>query len=143
MLSALAIGGGIALSAASLCSRVLYKRDLPLVEQLYRSDSKIPIKVSDSGSTTALTQFEYSEEDKVREVLVMSLTSATAVMHLALGTKLFVLNGVGYAGLLALHHLVPKNEAYRQYTRAALFGYTGVTVTGYFILNGVGSFFFL
>lgn len=140
MLAALAIGSGIALSAASLCSRVLYKRDLPLVDQLYGSQSNIAIEADSPDASTALTRFEYTEEDKLREVLVISLTSATAILHLTLGTKLFVLNGVGYAGLLALHYLAPQSETYRQYTRSALFGYTGVTTLGYFIVNGVGSF---
>lgn len=141
MLAALAIGSGIALSAASLCSRVLYKKDLPLVHQLYGSSRDSVIDGSGNNvQATARAMFEYSGEDKTREVLVISLTSATAILHLTLGTQLFVLNGVGYAGLLALHYLVPQKEIYRQYTRSALFGYTGVTVVGYFILNGVGSF---
>lgn len=140
MLGTLVIGSGVALSVASLYNRVRYKRNLPLVDRLYSPGTTV-VRVDDiTSAETSLALINLSEEEITREVLIIGLTSATAIIHLTLGAPIFVLNGIGYAGLLGLHYLVPPKEAYRQYTRSALFGYTGVTVVGYFIVNGAGGF---
>jgi hypothetical protein len=140
MLATLAVGGGIALSVASLYSRVRYKKSLPLVDRLYTPDTDGIIGDDDTRTKTSLAEINLSEEEVIREVLIIGLTGATAMIHVTLGAPIFVLNGIGYAGLLGLHYLVPPKETYRQYTRSALFGYTGVTVIGYFIVNGAGGF---
>lgn len=82
-----------------------------------------------------------AEEDAFnRKLLIITLTGATAVIHISLGTQLFVLNGLGYLVLLSTHLAVPERASYRKYTRSALWGYTGVTVVGYFALRGLTGF---
>jgi hypothetical protein len=75
-----------------------------------------------------------------RQAAIIALTGATAAIHIALGTQLFILNGIGYLALMGAHLAVPDRESYRTYTRNALLGYTGVTVIGYFALQGVAGF---
>ncbi len=140
MLGTLVIGSGIALSVASLYSRVRYKRNLPLVDRLYAPGTTVVRVDDDTNIEASLAVINLSEAEVIREVLVIGLTGATAIIHLTLGAPIFVLNGIGFAGLLGLHYLVPPKETYRQYTRSALFGYTSVIVVGYFIVNGAGGF---
>lgn len=64
---------------------------------------------------------------------IILLTAATAAIHLYLGLSfgllLFVLNGLGYLGLLgALYLPVPQLVRYRNLTRWVLIGYTALTV---------------
>ncbi|MCB9162466.1 MAG: hypothetical protein H6644_21900 [Caldilineaceae bacterium] len=87
-----------------------------------------------------LSQLQAQEAAFNRRVLIVALTGATAGLHLALGTQLFALNGLGYLALLGAHFATPDRESYRAYTRDALFGYTGVTVVGYFALRGTAGF---
>ena len=82
-----------------------------------------------------------AQEDTVnRNVLIAGLTGTTAVLHVALGTQIFVLNGIGYLALLAAHYATPERESYRKYTRDALFGYTSFTVVAYFAARGTSGF---
>lgn len=74
-----------------------------------------------------------------REALIAILTGTTAVIHIYLGSTLFVLNGAGYLALLAAHYAVPQRESYKQWTRDALYGYTGFTLVGYFVVKGVAG----
>lgn len=74
-----------------------------------------------------------------RQVLIVGLTGTTIVLHFYLGTALFTLNSLGYLALLAAHYAVPQRESYQRWTRDGLFGYTGFTVAGYFIVKGVGG----
>ncbi|MGB0388356.1 MAG: hypothetical protein ACPGWR_26350 [Ardenticatenaceae bacterium] len=80
------------------------------------------------------------EEAFNRDLLITALTGTTAVIHIYLGGTLFVLNGVGFLAALAAHHAVPQRESYQKWTREGLFGYTGVTVAGYFALKGLAGF---
>jgi hypothetical protein len=71
---------------------------------------------------------------------IVALTSATAYIHLTLGGLLFLLNGLGYVGLVVLivvaaavpHPLVARFD---WFPRLALIGYTATTITGYLILG--------
>ncbi len=82
------------------------------------------------------------EEEEVfnRELLIAALTGTTAVIHVYLGGTLFVLNGIGFLAALGAHYAVPQRESYQKWTREGLFGYTGVTVAGYFALKGLAGF---
>jgi hypothetical protein len=80
------------------------------------------------------------EEQFNRELLIAALTGTTAAIHIYLGGTLFVLNGVGFLAGLAAHYAVPQRESYQKWTREGLFGYTGVTVAGYFALKGLAGF---
>ena len=81
------------------------------------------------------------EEEKFnRELLIVGLSGATAVIHIYLGGTLFLLNGVGFLAAVGAHYAVPQRESYQKWTREGLFGYTGVTVAGYFALKGLAGF---
>lgn len=73
---------------------------------------------------------------------IIILTFATAINHLDLGLQsldiLFVLNGLGYAGLLALLYL-PFDflTPARPYFRWTLIGYTALTIVAYFYIHGL------
>ena len=71
---------------------------------------------------------------------IFLLALATAVIHLYLGLSfgntLFVLNGLGYLGLLAALQLpIPQLARFRPIARWALVGYTTLTIVLYFIDN--------
>lgn len=84
-------------------------------------------------------------DEDLRKTSVTVLGGATSVMHLVLGAQigspLFILNGVGYAVLLAGHYagprFVPPLATYQSETRNVLFAYTGTSVVAYFIQRGV------
>ena len=63
---------------------------------------------------------------------VILLTVGTALIHLYLGLQgfpLFVLNGLGYLGLLAALILpIPRISEYRNLVRWVLVGYTALTI---------------
>jgi hypothetical protein len=63
---------------------------------------------------------------------VILLTIGTALIHIYLGLQgfpLFVLNGLGYLGLLAALILpIPRISEYRNLTRWVLVGYTALTI---------------
>ncbi len=150
MIVALAVGSGIALAAGNLYSRVRYRRSLPFLDDLYQG--KRPAMLSLRGETdveegqeevaeTSVAIAEMSEEQITRDVLIIALTSTTAVIHILLPNPLFVYNGIGFAGLLAAHYLAPPRETYRQHTRTALFGYTGFTFVAYFVAKTTAAAF--
>lgn len=71
------------------------------------------------------------------QILIIVLTIATAVIHLILsllfqGGPLFLLNGLGYLGLLALYFIqfsfLPIK---REWVRYALMGYAALTIILY------------
>jgi hypothetical protein len=71
---------------------------------------------------------------------IFLLTLATAAIHLYLGLSfgntLFVLNGLGYLGLLAALQLpIPQLARFRDAARWALVVYTALTMVLYFIDN--------
>lgn len=63
---------------------------------------------------------------------VILLTIATAAIHFYLGFQgfpLFILNGLGYLGLLgALYLPIPQITDYRNIVRWVLIGYTALTI---------------
>ncbi len=80
------------------------------------------------------------EEDANRDILIKALTGATGVIHLYIGGKLFILNGLGYLALLAAREFLPKRESYQEFLRDGLLGYTALTVAGYFWKYGTNGF---
>jgi hypothetical protein len=76
---------------------------------------------------------------------VIVLTIGTALIHLYLGLQgfpLFILNGLGYLGLLAALILpIPRISDYRSLTRWVLVGYTALTIFLWILLgarNAIG-----
>lgn len=77
---------------------------------------------------------------------IIVLTIATALIHIGLGLTflatggtLFVLNGIGYLGLLALLYWPATFlDRYRSWVRWALIAYTAVTIVAW-ALTGLGS----
>ncbi len=68
------------------------------------------------------------------------LTLATAAIHLYLGLSfgntLFVLNGLGYLGILAILQLpIPQLARFRGAARWALMGYAALTIALYLLDN--------
>lgn len=63
---------------------------------------------------------------------IIVLTTATALIHLYLGLlgfPLFILNGLGYLGLLAALYLpIPQLARYHDAARWILVGYTALTI---------------
>jgi hypothetical protein len=62
---------------------------------------------------------------------VVTLTLATAQIHLTLGGLLFTLNAIGYATLAAAMVLPGPVGRIRWLTRYALIGFTAVTIAGW------------
>lgn len=70
---------------------------------------------------------------------IFLLALATAIIHLYLGLSfgntLFVLNGLGYLGLLAALQLpIPQLARFRPFVRWVLVGYTALTIVLYFVM---------
>jgi hypothetical protein len=70
---------------------------------------------------------------------IFLLALATAAIHLYLGLSfgntLFVLNGLGYLGLLAALQLpIPQLARFRPIVRWVLVGYTALTIVLYFVM---------
>jgi hypothetical protein len=70
---------------------------------------------------------------------IFLLALATAAIHLYLGLSfgntLFVLNGLGYLGLLAALQLpIPQVARFRPIVRWVLVGYTALTIVLYFVM---------
>ncbi len=79
-------------------------------------------------------------------VAIVVLTVATALIHFRQAflfptpDPLFILNGLGYLGLLAALYLpIPQLSGYKNIIRIALIGFTALTFVLYFAING---FFF-
>jgi hypothetical protein len=73
------------------------------------------------------------------QIAIILLTLATAVIHLALGIQfgmtMFILNGIGYLGLLVALYL-PQLRQYQTYTRWALMGFAAVTILAWAFITG-------
>jgi hypothetical protein len=74
---------------------------------------------------------------------IIVLTVATAIIHFRVAflfptpDPLFILNGLGYLGLLAALYLpIPQLSGYRNLIRFALIGFTALTFALFFILTG-------
>jgi len=73
---------------------------------------------------------------------IIGLTVATAIIHLIVGVAtfpnggwLFVLNGIGYAALIAGLYFLPQLAGQRATVRWVLIGFTAVTIILYFVFN--------
>ena len=75
------------------------------------------------------------------QIGIIILTLATAIIHLvplgiSFGNMLFILNGLGYLGLLGAIFLpLDFLDDYRGYARWALVVYTIITIVAYFVVN--------
>lgn len=74
---------------------------------------------------------------------IIILTIATALIHFRQAflfptpDPLFLLNGVGYIGLLAALYLpIPKLAGYKKVIRLVLIGYTALTIILWFVITG-------
>jgi hypothetical protein len=75
-------------------------------------------------------------------IVIALLTLFTAVVHLSFfindptGGVIYLLNAVGYVGLLALLYLpVPALASFRRPVRWALMGFAAVTIVAYIIFS--------
>jgi hypothetical protein len=74
------------------------------------------------------------DADVVLRVAIVSLTLATAWIHLTLGGLLFTLNAIGYAvGAVALVAPIPIAVRYRWLIRIGLAGYAATTIAAWVI----------
>lgn len=87
---------------------------------------------------TLVNFLRYDKE--ARKVSVITLTGATALIHIALGLQaglpLFVWNGAGFIALLAGQYFTPQLEPYRAEVRDGFIAYSGTTIVAYFLLQG-------
>lgn len=79
------------------------------------------------------------------QIGIVILTLITTVIHLILGIQtnntLFILNGIGYLGLLAALYLpLDFLVGLRDLVRWVLIGYAAVTIVLFFVFNGAGAF---
>ena len=77
------------------------------------------------------------------QILIILVTLFTAAVHLYLGQlwldPMFILNGLGYLGLLgALFLPIPIIKEYRSVWRWLLAGFAALTIVLYFVVNGLG-----
>ena len=78
----------------------------------------------------------------VVQALTVLLTLFTAAVHLYMGLSyydpLFIMNGLGFVGLLvALFLPIPVVKNFRGIWRWLLVGYTALTIIMYFVVNGL------
>ncbi|MGP9536467.1 hypothetical protein ACT3SP_00545 [Brachybacterium sp. AOP43-C2-M15] len=67
---------------------------------------------------------------------IILTTLITAGVHLSFGFPLFILNGLGYLGLLVLLYApVPALERIQPIVRYVLIGYTVLTIVLYFVMG--------
>lgn len=77
-----------------------------------------------------------------RQYAIIGLTIATALIHIVLGIGsggmflvIFLLNGLGYLGLMAAFYFLPQLAKQRSLVRWAYIGFTAVTFILYFAFN--------
>ena len=89
-----------------------------------------------------MTSTSRSANDPLR-IGVIVLTIVTALIHIYLGLKgfpLFILNGLGYLGLLAALTLpIPRLSGYRNLTRWVLVGYAALTILLWILVGARNS----
>jgi hypothetical protein len=89
---------------------------------------------------TAQTVLRRRATGTVLTLGIVALAATTSYIHLTLGGLLFLLNGLGYAGLIVLvvlgaiapHPLVARFD---WFPRLALIGYTTMTIAGYLVIG--------
>ncbi len=68
-------------------------------------------------------------------LLALATTAIHLYLGLSFGNTLFVLNGLGYLGLLAALQLpIPQLARFRPIVRWVLVGYTALTIVLYFVI---------
>ena len=103
----------------------------------------VPCNLSHSWSKhvmTAQTLLNSRATGAVLTLGILALAATTSYVHLTLGGTLFLLNGLGYAGLIVLvvlgalapHPLVARFD---WFPRLALVGYTAMTIAGYLVMG--------
>ena len=76
-----------------------------------------------------------------KQWITFGLAVATGVIHLILGLTaagtdiIFILNGLGFLGLIAALYILPQTKSLRPQIRWALLGYTALTFILYFVIN--------
>lgn len=99
---------------------------------------KVVFAATEASDATLVNFLRYDKE--ARKVAVISLTGATALIHIALGLQaglpLFVWNGAGFIALLAGQYFTPQLEPYRAEVRDGFIAYSGTTIVAYFLLQG-------
>jgi hypothetical protein len=80
----------------------------------------------------------------VLQILIILVTLFTAAVHLYLGQlwsyPIFILNGLGYLGLLgALFLPIPIIREYHSVWRWLLAGFAALTIVLYFVVNGLAG----
>jgi hypothetical protein len=78
----------------------------------------------------------------MRRWAIILLTVATAAVHLSFflrdpkGAMIFLLNALGYLGLLGLLYLgIPALQALHRFVRPLFIGYTALTIVLYIVLS--------
>lgn len=89
---------------------------------------------------TAQTLLKTRSTGTVLTVGIVALAATTAYVHLTLGGLLFLLNGLGYAGLIVLVVVgaIPLNQLaarFDWFPRLALIGFTAMTIAGYLVIG--------
>lgn len=75
------------------------------------------------------------------QIGIIVLTILTAIVHLLLGRPIFILNGLGYLGLLGLLFLpLSFLRPYRKIAPWVLMGYAALTIILYFVVQGNRAF---
>lgn len=88
-------------------------------------------------------------DQQQRELAIAVFTGLTALIHIGLGIGslssnaaqgiMFILNGVGYIGLVLALQYLPQFEENRSTVKNIFLIYTAVTIIGYFAINIAGS----
>ena len=95
------------------------------------------MSASTSPATGSTESSEYRDSVGIAlRVTIVSLTLATAYIHFTLGSLLFLANAAGYA-VLAVAMVAPVGIAVRNrwLIRAALLGFTSVTIIGWALIG--------
>lgn len=105
------------------------------------SDATVGTVVFAADQPQDATLVNFLRYDKeARKVSVITLTGATALIHIALGLQaglpLFVWNGAGFIAFVAGQYFTPQLEPYRAEVRDAFIAYSGTTIVAYFLLQG-------
>lgn len=102
------------------------------------SNSNVIFEAVDEGAASVIHYMVYNEQG--RKVAVITLTSATALIHILLGLQggipLFIWNGAGFVAFLAGQYFTPELAPYRSEVRDGFIAYTGTTIVAYFLANG-------
>jgi predicted flap endonuclease-1-like 5' DNA nuclease len=157
-LGAFVIGSGTLYATITMYHKIVDGARIPWLDNLFPRQKKKTPSVAPETSASSTAQAEVVAptlnpvatvmiDEKAaleRKILITTLSGATTLIHLqmgiAYGSTLFLLNGVGFAGLLAAYYFVPPLTPYRRYTRPVFMGYTGVTIVAYFVKWGVLGF---